>query len=83
MSDKTCKTCKWWSETSKPTPDPSDRPQGATETHRFCVSDKITPDTIGQSLDAASYSERFGEPDLGSYFLTGQDFGCIHHEAKE
>jgi hypothetical protein len=63
---KTCRTCRWW-------------------TGRTCSNPKLAEwairdeDAIDKFPDSALAT---ASDDWGSQFITGPDFGCIHHEAK-
>jgi len=61
---KNCKTCKWWAE------------QGEKKT-RVCSHEKLTESFGRQAYadDALTYT--YTED---GWFLTGPDFGCVHHD---
>jgi hypothetical protein len=71
----TCKTCKWHKAENR---DPRQAEGGA-----FCRCPKIYEETCGPdgadeyAADHCVYS--YSE---GGSFWTGDNFGCVHHEAK-
>ncbi len=77
MSDKTCKTCKWWDH-----PDAVSLDDSPQHKHKPCGHPSMSQG--GGRLDAdgahGMYAYYFGD-----YYTisTGPDFGCIHWEAKE
>jgi hypothetical protein len=94
MSDKTCKSCKWWGD-GKPyraITDPHNSKTCNCPKIVFAVTRDVSEehDDDWQLVDAKSEqpiaSDMAGVLD-GSGYLgrleTGPDFGCIHHELKE
>jgi hypothetical protein len=66
----TCDTCRFWTRDKTP------RKQVIGE----CSCPKFTERCSTKTLsDGLGYG--MGD-DCGSYFETGEKFGCIHHEAK-
>ncbi len=67
----TCKTCKWWN--------------GANQKNSYCglpMLEQFTFEPGGYRIPAdAVYAVDRGGDVAG--LLTGPDFGCVHHEAKE
>lgn len=70
---KTCKSCKFWEK-------PSSRIEINLQTQRFCNHSKIFDGFPNENVkDIACFIEGFDN----LYLLTGENFGCIHHEEKD
>lgn len=84
MTDKRCKTCKWWHHSATYT-------DGIVES-RMCLHPlmgrgKTKKDVIPSALMTSPIPESYehGEVDEndGQFVITGESFGCIHHEEAE
>lgn len=72
MSDKACRTCKWWTrEASRYTPD-------VPLPHGVCSHKQVNAQ-CDKGQDDWIHTD-----DLSPYHgtSTGESFGCIHHEKK-
>jgi hypothetical protein len=69
MKMERCKTCKWWKQLDW---------KGKEPTHSYCECPKIFMGN-GKYMNAPDEAEVHGGLDLGE-FITGPEFGCIHHE---
>ena len=69
VSKPTCKTCKWWG------PNRNDKAIEAVIGACFC------PRLMATSMQVCDEPMSAGA-DEGGHILTGQDFGCVHWEAK-
>jgi len=67
----TCKTCKFW----------TDNPWGHPVPRGSCLSPKFLYG-YNIALDKIAPDEVLVENDEGWGFVTGPDFGCVHHEEK-
>lgn len=83
----TCKTCKWWPETDfvqhQFHPDTANWIRERETTTRECTNPKLNGDTDGTSKFQNINEARPEAADFhGICFMTGAEFGCIHHEPK-
>lgn len=87
----TCKKCKFWTRDASVEPYETANSHPEYETARLFLrehghamyGDCSCPKFVEQAIPATSDGFSYKDYDMWqAYFITGQDFGCIHHEPK-
>jgi len=71
----TCKTCKYWALSFKPT---KENPVADCDLPDTITGEKLFKQGAGMEINATAHDDS----GLQAYLMTGENFGCIHHKEK-